>query len=105
MRYRRDVPVNDTAALVATAGHIRAHLSAVADPDDNPKRFNSRVRMDVDSGADTGSGVIALVGELNAQPRAVYLTDDYDPDTDHPEITFQPYEEPELGHFAEGIPQ
>lgn len=92
IRYRRDVPTDDRAAFVATAAHIRAHLSAVADPDDDPRRFARQVQISVEAHPDDPH-VMSVIGELDATPRTVYLSDDYDPEIDHPEITFQRYEE------------
>lgn len=90
--YRRDVPTDDRAAFDATVKHIRAHLSAIADPDDDPRRFARQVRISVTAHSDDPS-VIAVVGELDEAPRAAYLSGDYDPELDHPEIAFQRYEE------------
>jgi hypothetical protein len=90
--YRRDVPTDDRAAFAATSDHIRAHLSAIADPDDDPRRFARQVQISVTAHSGDPS-MISVTGELDATPRATYLADDYDPELDHPEIIFERYEE------------
>jgi hypothetical protein len=61
--------------FAATETHIRQHLSAVADPDDDPASYAALVRVTRHQRDD---GVL-LVGELDAEPQADYLADDYDP--------------------------
>jgi hypothetical protein len=92
IRYCRDVPTDDRAAFDATVKHIRAHLSAIADPDDDPRRFARQVRISIATHPDD-PGVITVTGELNEATRAMYLGNDYDPELDHPEIASQRYEE------------
>lgn len=94
LRYRRDVPVDDPEALDATIAHVRAHLSAVADTDDDPDTRAEDVTVRVEAHPDTDSGLLCVIGELDAAPDAPYLRDDYDPADDHPGIEFQPYREP-----------
>lgn len=73
MRYTRWTPFDQ---VPATVEHVRAHLSAVASPDDNPDTHADDVHIDM---RDHDGGVLVF-GELDADPVADYLRDGFDPD-------------------------
>lgn len=100
IRYRRDVPASDQSAIDITVAHVRAHLSAVADIDDDPHTKASDVTIAIE--AHPGfPGVVSITGVLDAQPHAPYLRSDYQPDCDHSSIRFEPFEQPELGRCVD----
>lgn len=99
MRYRRDVP-RDTD-LNEVARHIVEHLAGAVDPDDNPGDRHTEVRVKITNHLDNDPGIVSVVGEIDDRPNAPYLRPGFDPATNYPEITFQPYEEPENGCFAD----
>ena len=78
MRYVRDVPRGDAAALEAERAHVIAHLSAVADADDDPETNADDVRIDVTAHPDDPAQ-LRIVGELDAEPNAPYLHPGHDP--------------------------
>ncbi|WHT21030.1 hypothetical protein N8J89_08165 [Crossiella sp. CA-258035] len=75
MRYSRFVPANAAEALPATAEHVRAHLSSVADADDDPTAHADDVRILVKP----APGGWLVVGALDAEPNAPYLQPGFDP--------------------------
>ena len=78
MRYVRDVPADDQAALDAERAHVIAHLSAVASADDDPETNADNVRVWVERHpADPAQ--VRIVGELDAEPAAPYLQPGFDP--------------------------
>jgi hypothetical protein len=99
MRYRRDVPIDDRTGIDATVEHIRAHLSATADADDDPTTHAARVEISMVAHPDPT--LISIIGELAATPDAPYLRPGYDPAADHPHIAFEPYAEPERDHHPD----
>lgn len=101
IRYRRDVPADDQDAMDAATAHVRAHLSSVADPDDDPITRAGEVVIDIGPHPDGEPGLVSITGSLDAEPTAPYLRSDYRSDQDHPEIRFQPYEEPVAGRYAD----
>ena len=74
MRYSRVTPFDQVPAVT---DHIRAHLSAVATPDDNPTTLAGDVFIDL---RDQHDGQVLVVGELNAPPDAPYLMPGFYPD-------------------------
>lgn len=78
MRYVRDVPVNDPAALEGERAHVVAHLAAVADADDNPATHADQVRVWVERHPEHAD-LLRIVGELDAEPDAPYLRNGFDP--------------------------
>lgn len=78
MQYIRDVPRGDDEALAAETAHVVAHLSAVADADDDPETNAADVDLDVIDHPDN-PGLVRIVGELAAEPDAPYLKPGYDP--------------------------
>lgn len=64
----------------ATVAHVCAHLSAVADPDDNPKAH--AVHITIGPHADGDPGLVTILGELDAEPNAPYLRDGWTPEQD-----------------------
>lgn len=100
MRYRRDVPRDDDgagfSAIAAETEHIRAHLSACCDPDDDQDALADQVSVTVADHVDGDPTMLSLIGEIDAEPVAPYLRDDYDPDAEAP-VEFTPYEDPDSG--------
>lgn len=79
MEYHRDVPrALGDEAIVAESAHVMAHLSAVADADDDPDTHAGDVLIDVIDHPDDPS-MVRIVGRLDAEPDAPYLKPDYDP--------------------------
>lgn len=61
-----------------TVAHIRAHLSSIAAPDDDPDVYAGEVeivREDKDGG-------LQITGTLDREPAADYLRDDWTPEQD-----------------------
>ena len=75
LTYSRWSP-HDLVAEVES--HVRAHLSSVATPDDDPVALASDVWIRREG---QGGGVL-IVGELNAEPVALYLMPGFHPDDD-----------------------
>lgn len=61
-----------------TAAHVRAHLSSIASPDDDPDQFAEEVDI-VAVAHDDG---VKITGTLDREPVADYLRDDFDPEQD-----------------------
>lgn len=94
MKYRRDVPRDDQPAIDAETAHVRAHLSACCDPDDDADARAGDVTVTVAEHVDGNPYLVSIIGEIDAEPDAPYLRDDYDPDAEAP-VEFVPYEEPD----------
>lgn len=76
MKYSRHLPEDATQDMVdETIAHVRAHLSAVAASDDDPETNAD----DVTVRTEHHNGRIEIIGELDAEPDAPYLKDDFDP--------------------------
>jgi hypothetical protein len=73
VRYSRWTPREQVPVVV---DHVRAHLSAVCTPDDNPATLADDVHVEQ---IDQDGGVL-VVGELDAQPDAPYLMPGFYPD-------------------------
>lgn len=82
MRYRRDVPRDDQTAIATEIEHVRAHLSACCDPDDDQDALASRVAITIEDHVDGDPELVSITGEIDAEPIAPYLRDDYDPDAE-----------------------
>lgn len=78
MRYVRDVPQGDDAALAAERAHVIAHLSAVASADDDPDTHADDVRVWNERHPDNPA-LVRIMGELDADPDAPYLQPGHDP--------------------------
>lgn len=78
MRYVRDVPRDDDAALDGEREHVIAHLSAVADATDDPTARAAAVQVWVIEHP-TDQAQVRIVGEVDAEPDAPYLRAGYDP--------------------------
>ncbi|MEI4273933.1 hypothetical protein TEK04_19605 [Klenkia sp. LSe6-5] len=78
MRYVRDVPADDPAALQATTAHVVAHLSAVAAADDDPNTNADDVDVFTTRHPER-EDLLRVVGELDAEPNAPYLQGGFDP--------------------------
>lgn len=100
IRYRRDVRATDQAAIDATVAHIKAHLSSVADSDDDPYTRADDVAIVIEPHA-AEPGMVSITGVLDAVPDAPYLRPEYQPDADHITIRFQPFEQPAEGRLAD----
>ena len=73
--YTRTLPEDATAEQIEDAvQHVRAHLSAVADSDDDPTTRAEDVVVRVERQEDS----VRVIGELDAEPDAPYLRDDFD---------------------------
>jgi len=72
IRYSRWSPPERADEVEA---HVRAHLSAVADPDDNPDTYADRVKIT----REDRDGGVYILGELDAEPDAPYLSSGFDP--------------------------
>lgn len=99
MHYRRDA--SRDADLDEVARHVVEHLAGAVDPDDNPGKRRTEVRVKITDHLDKDPGMVSVVGEIDDLPNAPYLRPGFDPGTNYPEITFQPYEKPESGCFAD----
>ena len=75
LRYSRWSPPERVPDVEA---HVRAHLSSVADPGDDPVTHADAVR--VTTAAD-GNGLL-VTGELDAEAAAPYLRPDFTPEAD-----------------------
>lgn len=84
MRYRRDVARDDRDAIEAETLHIRAHLSACVDPDDDEHAHADAVRILVTDHADGDPDLVSIIGEVDAEPDAPYLHPDYVSDSGDP---------------------
>jgi hypothetical protein len=99
MRYRQDVaPGTDVPEI---ARHIVEHLAGAVDPHDNPQHGRHEVRVAISPHEDLHTDLITIIGEIDGEPDAPYLRPGFNPAADHPEITFIPYEEPDLEHYAD----
>ncbi len=58
--------------------HVRAHLSSVADANDDPTTYADRVRISREN-KDDG---VEITGELDVEPNAPYLRPGFDPEQD-----------------------
>lgn len=65
-------------AVERTEAHVRAHLSSVADPQDDPRRYAGQVRVEHEA----GDGGRTIRGVLDRDPDAPYLFADFDLDAD-----------------------
>lgn len=75
LRYSRWSPPE---AVDEVEAHVRAHLSSVAHPDDNPADFAELVeitRQEQDGG-------VLIIGQLDADPIAPYLLQGFHPEDD-----------------------
>lgn len=68
----------DSHGLDGTIAHVRAHLSAMASPDDDPDHH----AKDVVISRWDQNGNILITGVLDLEPVADYLLPGYDPESD-----------------------
>jgi len=73
LTYSRWAPAD---AVPDTIDHVRAHLSSVATPDDNPDTYTAAVNVTL---TQEGDGIL-VTGTLDREPVADYLRSDFDPD-------------------------
>ena len=64
-------------ALDLTKEHVRAHLSSIADADDDPETNADDVYIEVIE--DVAMDGYHVIGKLDAEANAPYLREDYDP--------------------------
>lgn len=77
IRFSRSIPRNANEELRTTVErHIRQHISAVADPNDDPNTYADKVDIWQERDGDNTK----ICGRLNRHPSAPYLRDDFDPD-------------------------
>lgn len=81
VRYRHDAS-NDQATIDAAAAHVRAHLSSVADGNDDPHVYADEVEVQVAAHVDGDTGLVSVIGELDREPDAPYLRAGYDPNAE-----------------------
>jgi hypothetical protein len=92
MRYRQDIPATAPQDVVdMTVEHIVAHLSAVTDEDDDPNINTARVNISIEQ-HEEHSDLISVIGEIDAEPQATYLREDFDPNTEYSDISFRRFE-------------
>jgi hypothetical protein len=72
----RDAEANGVDLIEINKAHVRAHLSSVADHDDDPTTNADDVEITVTDRGDD----IHIVGKLDAEPNAPYLREGYDPE-------------------------
>lgn len=87
LTYSRWAPA---AAVPDTIDHVRAHLSSIATPGDNPDTYTAAVDVTL---AKDGDGIL-ITGELDREPVADYLRPDFDPDR---EAAANPLSVPSIG--------
>jgi hypothetical protein len=75
LRYSRWSPHE---VVTAVEEHVRAHLSTVADPADDPTTYADQVRV---SRTEEDDGVL-VTGELDAEANAPYLRPGFTPEDD-----------------------
>jgi hypothetical protein len=75
LTYSRWAPAD---AVPETIDHVRAHLSSVATPDDDPTRYADEVDVTL---AKDGDGIL-ISGQLDREPVADYLRPDFDPEAE-----------------------
>lgn len=79
MRYVRDIPADSPPAVhEAEEAHVRAHLAAAVEYDDNPDRRAVEVGVWTIEHPDDPR-LLRIVGEVDGEPDAPYLRDGYDP--------------------------
>lgn len=79
IEYQRDIPADSSDAVIeAEKAHVRDHLAAIADADDDPSTHAEDVRVWVARHPED-AGLLRIEGALDAEPDAPYLKDDFDP--------------------------
>jgi hypothetical protein len=79
LKHSRFVPSGTPSdALGLTELHVRAHLSSVASPDDDEHAYAGEVRINYQ----VEENGIRVQGEIDREPDAPYLRDDFDPERD-----------------------
>jgi hypothetical protein len=99
VRYRRDIACDiDVETRKNVIQHIVEHLYSVIDPGDDPASdlaTQTPVTIEVVDHVDGDPNLMSIVGTVDADPVASYLSSDFDPDSDASDIAFCPYEEPD----------
>jgi hypothetical protein len=79
LEYQRDIPADSSEEVVeATKQHVRDHLAAIADADDDPSTRADDVRVWTARHPDNPD-LIRIEGALDAEVDVYYMKDDYDP--------------------------
>lgn len=78
LEYQRDIPANSTPEVIErTKEHVREHLAAIADADDNPETYRADVTVWVARHPDNHY-LLRVEGRLEADANAPYLREDFD---------------------------
>jgi hypothetical protein len=83
LQYSRWLPRDMVPdAVPEVEAHVREHLAAVADPNDEPTRADEVVISHEDADDELGNDGVLVVGELDAEPDAPYLRPGFTPEQD-----------------------
>jgi hypothetical protein len=83
LRYSRWLPRDMVPdAVPEVEAHVREHLSAVADPNDEPTRADEVEISHEDAEDERGVDGVLVIGELDAEPDAPYLRPGFTPEQD-----------------------
>lgn len=78
IEYQRDLPADSPVEVIeAEEQHVREHIAAIADPDDEPRRAAEVAVWQAKHPTDPG--LLRIEGFLDAEPDAPYLKPDFDP--------------------------
>jgi hypothetical protein len=79
IEYQRDLPLDSPDEVIeAEREHVRVHLAAIADADDDPGTHADAVRTWTAHHPDDRT-LLRIEGQLDAEPVAPYLDPSYDP--------------------------
>jgi hypothetical protein len=79
IEYQRDIPADTPEDLIEREReHVRAHLAAIADADDDPTTLADAVRVWTARHPDDPT-MLRIEAALDAEPNAPYLDPAYDP--------------------------
>jgi hypothetical protein len=79
IEYQRDLPADSSDDVIAAEiEHVRAHIAAIADADDDPATRAEDVQVWKAKHPDD-PGLIRIEGRLDAEPDAPYLRPGFDP--------------------------
>lgn len=93
LMYRRDVRAEDQAVIDETVRHVREHLLSIVASDDDPNTTSADVKIWAEAHRDGDPGLVSVMGQVDAEPSAPYLSADFDADDDHGDIRFRRYRE------------
>lgn len=79
LEYQRDVPADSPDEVIELEKeHVREHLAAIADSDDDPTTHADQVHVWVERHPDSDD-LLRIKGTLDADADAPYLKSDYQP--------------------------